>query len=73
MKANYWPLIMVLSCTGALRPGAMALIGWILVSMTDDRLIAAHLTAAVIAQAQDAKAKGSAAGKLTEIEAATID
>ncbi len=27
--------------------------------MTDDRLIAAHLTAALIVQAQDAKAKGS--------------
>ena len=42
-----------LDCTGTIG---------ILVFMTDDRLIAAHLTAALIVQAQDAKSKGSLAG-----------
>jgi hypothetical protein len=37
--------------------------------MTDDRLIAAHLTAALIAQAQaqDGKAKGTAAGNAAKL------
>ena len=41
----------------------------ILVFMTDDRLIAAHLTAALIAQAQaqDGKAKGTAAGNVAKL------
>ncbi len=41
--------------------------------MTDDRLIAAHLTAALIAQAQDAKAKGSAAGNAVKLYFDVLD
>jgi hypothetical protein len=43
--------------------------------MTDDRLIAAHLTAALIAQAQaqDVKAKGSAAGNAAKLYFYVLD
>jgi hypothetical protein len=41
--------------------------------MTDDRLIAAHLTAALIAQPQDAKAKGSAAGNAVKLYFDVLD
>jgi hypothetical protein len=43
--------------------------------MTDDRLIAAHLTAALIAQAQaqDGNAKGSAAGRAAKLYFDVVD
>ena len=43
--------------------------------MTDDRLIAAHLTAALIAQAQaqDGKAKGTAAGNTAKLYFDVVD
>jgi hypothetical protein len=43
--------------------------------MTDDRLIAAHLTAALIAQAQvqDVKAKGSATGNAAKLHFDVLD
>jgi hypothetical protein len=45
----------------------------ILVFMTDDRLIAAHLTAALIVQAQDAKAKGSPVGSAAKLYFDVLD
>ncbi len=41
--------------------------------MTDDRLIAAHLTAALIVQAHDAKAKGSPAGSAAKLYFDVLD
>jgi hypothetical protein len=41
--------------------------------MTDDRLIAAHLTAALIAQAQDAKIKGSPLGNAAKLYFDVLD
>jgi hypothetical protein len=41
--------------------------------MTEDRLIAARLTAALIVQAQDAKAKGSPAGSAAKLYFDVLD